>query len=414
MSASRRRAGSLHGAGGRRRRAGAWRCGPLLAQVADGARAAAWPAPPPPSSARCSADGRRRAVFPFDDAERLQLALRAAPAARALPFKDMRRPARAAAHELMKASLSAVGLRARRSTSSGSRACCASSRRSAGSCAIPRTTRSRVFGTPGAAAPVGLAARGPSPLAQLHAGARQAGRGHPGLLRAPTRPRCARARSRACARSAREQDLGRALARGMDDAQRAPHAHRRPVAGRHRRPAPGAARAWPRPPACRSAELTRRPARALAEARRGVRAEHARARWPTRSCAACARPGSSASTSPGRARIEPGHAHYYRHPRADAPDRVRQHAERRQPHPLRLARPAERLRRRPPPRPLRARPPPPRLTEAVVGARRVRPTGRRRSGRRRPAPVHARGSGSFTSSSINVNRPSRTRPSTRA
>ena len=44
--------------------------------------------------------------------------------------------------------------------------------------------------------------------------------------------------------------------------------------------------------------------------------------------------------------IDPGHAHYYRVHGPTAPDRVRQHAERRQPHPLGVARPAQRLRRR--------------------------------------------------------------------
>jgi hypothetical protein len=54
------------------------------------------------------ADGRRRAVFSFADRERLNWHY--VPRRReGVPFKDMPAPARAAAHELMKSSLSAVG-----------------------------------------------------------------------------------------------------------------------------------------------------------------------------------------------------------------------------------------------------------------------------------------------------------------
>ena len=54
------------------------------------------------------ADARRRALFVFGDKERLNWGY--VPRRReGLPFKDMAAPARAAAHELMKASLSAVG-----------------------------------------------------------------------------------------------------------------------------------------------------------------------------------------------------------------------------------------------------------------------------------------------------------------
>jgi hypothetical protein len=80
---------------------------PVPAPVDDGARQA---------MARAAAafltvldaPGRRRAVFLFEDAERLNWHY--VPRGReGLPFKEMAAPARAAAHELMKASLSAVG-----------------------------------------------------------------------------------------------------------------------------------------------------------------------------------------------------------------------------------------------------------------------------------------------------------------
>jgi hypothetical protein len=81
--------------------------GPALAQVSDAARTAmagaaiAFLAALPPG-------GHRRAIFAFEDTERLNWAY--VPRGReGLPFKDMPAPARAAAHDLMKASLSAVG-----------------------------------------------------------------------------------------------------------------------------------------------------------------------------------------------------------------------------------------------------------------------------------------------------------------
>ena len=58
--------------------------------------------------ATLSTDGQRRAMIAFADKERLNWHY--VPRSReGLPFKDMPAPARAAAHELMKASLSAVG-----------------------------------------------------------------------------------------------------------------------------------------------------------------------------------------------------------------------------------------------------------------------------------------------------------------
>ena len=85
----------------------AWR-GPALAQVADGGRVAMAGAATA-FLAALPADCRRRAAFTFGDKERLNWGY--VPRRReGLPFKDMSAAARAAAHELMKASLSAVGV----------------------------------------------------------------------------------------------------------------------------------------------------------------------------------------------------------------------------------------------------------------------------------------------------------------
>jgi hypothetical protein len=81
--------------------------GPAFAQVADAARAAMAGAATAFLSA-LTADGRKRAVFAFDDRERLDWHY--VPRRRnGLPFKEMSPTARAAAHELMKASLGGPG-----------------------------------------------------------------------------------------------------------------------------------------------------------------------------------------------------------------------------------------------------------------------------------------------------------------
>jgi hypothetical protein len=81
--------------------------GPALAQVSDGGRAAMAGAATAFLSA-LGADARRRAVFAFGDKERLNWGY--VPRRRqGLPFKEMAAPARSAAHELMKASLSEMG-----------------------------------------------------------------------------------------------------------------------------------------------------------------------------------------------------------------------------------------------------------------------------------------------------------------
>lgn len=80
---------------------------PLLAQPADAARSA-MAAAAAAFLTTLSPDGQRRALIGFADKERLNWHY--VPRSReGLPFKDMPAPARAAAHELMKASLSAVG-----------------------------------------------------------------------------------------------------------------------------------------------------------------------------------------------------------------------------------------------------------------------------------------------------------------
>ena len=80
---------------------------PVFAQVTDPARAAMAGAATS-FLAALPTDGRRRAVFAFDHAERRNWGY--VPRSReGLSFKDMPAAARTAAHELMKTSLSAVG-----------------------------------------------------------------------------------------------------------------------------------------------------------------------------------------------------------------------------------------------------------------------------------------------------------------
>jgi Protein of unknown function (DUF3500) len=80
---------------------------PVLAQVPDAARTAV-AAAGTAFLAALTSDGRRRAMIAFEDAERLNWHY--VPRRRqGLAFKDMSAAARAAAHELMKASLSAAG-----------------------------------------------------------------------------------------------------------------------------------------------------------------------------------------------------------------------------------------------------------------------------------------------------------------
>ena len=153
-------------------------------------------------------------------------------------------------------------LRARPSTSSVSKTVLRQLETFGGLLRDPENYAVTVFGTPGAAAPWGWRARGPSSVAQLHARARQAGRGDAGLLRRQSRPRCRRgphkglrtlaARAGSGPRAGPEH--GRGPARGA--------CHRGAVARRHRHRARAARRASPRRRACPLADMTRRPARA--------------------------------------------------------------------------------------------------------------------------------------------------------
>ena len=78
-----------------------------------------------------------------------------------------------------------------------------------------------------------------------------------------------------------------------------------------------------------------------------LRRSHAAGRSPRRMGARPGRRGLTTSPSPGPAPEEPGPRPLLRRPWPALPDRVRQHAERGQPHPRRVARPGQRLGRGP-------------------------------------------------------------------
>jgi Protein of unknown function (DUF3500) len=197
--------------------AAAWALGaPALAQVADATRAAMAAAATAFLSALPTA-GRRRAVFAFADKERFNWGY--VPRRReGLPFKEMPAAARAAAHELMKASLSGVGYGKavnviqlegvlRQMETFG------------GLMRDPENYSVTIFGTPGPSAPWGWRLEGhhlslnftlvpgkPIAVTPAFLGANPA-EVRSGALKG-LRP------------LAREQDLGRALAQTMDEAQR--------------------------------------------------------------------------------------------------------------------------------------------------------------------------------------------------
>ena len=174
---------------------------------------------------------------------------------------------------------------------------------------------------------------------------------------APIRRRCARGPHKGLRTLAREQDLGRALAQGMDAAQRrrmtiSAQSLGDIVAG----PGRGGEPRVPGGPA--GGRSGAAPAGPPDAARRGVRAQHAPR--PGRGAPAADPRGGRRAHSLRVGRTDrSGACPLLPRPRADRADRARQYAERRQPHPLGVARPAERLRRRSPARPLRARPPAP-------------------------------------------------------
>ena len=192
-----------------------------------------------------------------------------------LPFKDMPAPARAAAHELMKASLSRGRLCQGRQRHPARGACCASSRRSAGSCAIPRTTRSPCSARRSTAAPWGWRLEGHHLSLNFTLVPGKPVAVTPAFLGA--NPAEVRVGPRKGLRTlAREQDLGPRAGAEHGRRASADARHRGAVARRHR-DGPGRAReprdarrACPRPTdAATSATL-------VAAARRGVRAQHAR------------------------------------------------------------------------------------------------------------------------------------------
>jgi hypothetical protein len=190
--------------------------GAALAQVTDGGRTAMARAAVAFLSA-LDADARRRAVFAFGDTERYNWGY--VPRRReGLPFKDMAAPARAAAHALMKASLSEVGY-AKAVDVTRLEGVLRQLETFGGLRRDPDNYAVSVFGTPGAAAPWGWRLEGhhlslnftlvpgkPMAVTPAFLGANPA-EVRSGPLQG-LRP------------LAREEDLARALARSVDETQR--------------------------------------------------------------------------------------------------------------------------------------------------------------------------------------------------
>jgi len=189
---------------------------PALAQVTDAARGAITGAATA-FLAALPADARRRAVFAFEDKERFNWHY--VPRSReGMPFKAMPAPARAAGHELMKASLSSVGygkaLNVFRLES-----VLRQLETFGGLLRDPDNYAVTVFGTPGPGAPWGWRLEGhhlslnftlvpgkPIAVTPAFFGA------NPAEVRS--------GEAKGLRTLAREQDLGRALAQSMDGAQR--------------------------------------------------------------------------------------------------------------------------------------------------------------------------------------------------
>jgi hypothetical protein len=204
----------LHGAAAA---TAAWALGvPAFAQVADAARTVMAGAATA-FLAALPADGRRRALFAFDDKERLDWHY--IPRRReGLAFKDMPAAARAAAHELMKASLSAAGYGKavnvirlegvlRQLETFG------------GLMRDPENYLVSVFGTPGPGAPWGWRLEGHHLSLNFTLVPGKPVAVTPAFLGA--NPAEVRSGPLAGLRAlAREQDMGRALAQAMDAAQR--------------------------------------------------------------------------------------------------------------------------------------------------------------------------------------------------
>ena len=202
----------LHGVGAA---SAAWAL-PALAQAPDGARSAMAGAATA-FLATLSSDARRRAMFAFNDKERLNWHY--VPRRReGLAFKDMPAAARAAAHELMKASLSAAGYSKavnvirlegvlRQLETFG------------GLTRDPDNYLVSVFGTPGAGAPWGWRLEGHHLSLNFTLVPGKPVAVTPAFLGA--NPAEVRSGPLAGLRTlGREQDLGRALALAMDEGQR--------------------------------------------------------------------------------------------------------------------------------------------------------------------------------------------------
>jgi len=189
---------------------------PLEALVADAARAAMAGAATAFLSA-LSGDGRRRAVFTFEDKQRLDWHY--VPRRReGVAFKDMPPAARAAAHELMKASLSGVGY-AKAVNVIRLEGVLRQLETFGGLMRDPENYAVTVFGTPGPSAPWGWRLEGhhlslnftlvpgkPVAVTPAFFGA------NPAEVRAGA--------LKGLRTLAREQDMGRELARAMDESQR--------------------------------------------------------------------------------------------------------------------------------------------------------------------------------------------------
>ena len=189
---------------------------PLEALVADVARAAMAGAATAFLSA-LSGDGRRRAVFTFEDTQRFDWHY--VPRRReGLAFKDMPAAARAAAHELMKASLSGVGY-AKAVNVIRLEGVLRQLETFGGLMRDPENYAVTVFGTPGPSAPWGWRLEGhhlslnftlvpgkPVAVTPAFFGA------NPAEVRAGA--------LKGLRTLAREQDMGRELARAMDESQR--------------------------------------------------------------------------------------------------------------------------------------------------------------------------------------------------
>jgi hypothetical protein len=303
-------------------------------------------------SARCRTTRGGAQVIAFADKERFNWHY--VPRGReGLPFKAMPAPARAAAHELMKASLSAVGY-AKAVNVIRLEGVLRQLETFGGLLRDAENYSVTVFGAPDStAAPWGWRLEGhhlslnftlvpgkPVAVTPAFFGA------NPAEVRSGP--------LKGLRTLAREQDLGRALAQGMDAAQRrrmtiSAQSLGDIVAG------PGRGESLASQvglPAVDLAPLQRDLLMQLVEEyARNMRPDLADEQPP-------ADPGGGRrahSLRVGRT-DRSGTCPLLPHPRADRADRARQYAERRQPHPLRLARSAKRLRRRSPPRPLRARP----------------------------------------------------------